>query len=227
MGLLAWKSCRQKRACRSTVGAEMLSLSDGVDAADWIRGLWAEIRGSADPRNALLSAPPNHWVVDCKDLYLYDSVRRDASGGTSTEKRLTLELIILKEFLARGFDSVHWIDTHQMLADSLTKTMPSDYLLARLSEARWCFKSAPAVVRKSKNKAKRSIEVVARLAPTVKPKAFLAKCPHCHADHFAPRHRFALILGREVDLHRPSRFHYCATCLQNFRTAVPTVGLKI
>ena len=54
-GLVAWKSCRQKRACRSTVGAEMLSLSDGVDTADWVRGLWSEINGSKDPREALSS----------------------------------------------------------------------------------------------------------------------------------------------------------------------------
>ena len=157
-GLISWKSTRQKRACRPTVGAELSSLSDGVDAADFVRGLWSEIAGATDVRLALSSAPDCHWVVDCKDLF--DSLNKDASGSTSTEKRLTLELIILKEFLSRGHDRVHWIATDQMLADSLTKAMPSDYVLARLAEAKWCFRSARQLPRSPRRfgQSKRSLD---------------------------------------------------------------------
>ena len=61
--LLVWKSSRQKRACRSTVGAEMLACADTIDMGDLVRGLWAELRGEVDLRGSLERAPEMHWVI--------------------------------------------------------------------------------------------------------------------------------------------------------------------
>ena len=155
--LIFWKSCRQKRACRSTFGSELLACSEGVDSCDYLRGLWSEVvLGNRDPRDALEQPPPAHWSTDSKDLY--DSLVRDSTGGQCTEKRLALELIILKSMLERPFDSVHWVQTRQMLADVLTKGMEGTYMRARLADNLWSYTNDEALGKKPKVPKKKSLE---------------------------------------------------------------------
>ena len=51
--LIDWRSTKQKRACRSTLGAETLALSDTADRLDFCRGLMFEIMNpGADVRRS-------------------------------------------------------------------------------------------------------------------------------------------------------------------------------
>ena len=128
---IMWRSSRQRRVCRSTFGAETLALSDGTDAADYIRGFWHELYHAHDPRDGMLNGAFLHYVTDSKDLF--DSLSKTGVPDCA-EKRLILELVIMREFLSRARDSVHWTSTKQMISDALTKDMPGDYIRDRLSE---------------------------------------------------------------------------------------------
>jgi hypothetical protein len=151
---LDWRSGRQKRAVRSTYGAETLALSDTVDRGDYIRGLYFDLLHNKDPRLSETEGMAMIWITDCRDLY--DHLSRDSAANSTAEARLALELCILKELLARPKHQLCWIGTDQMLADSLTKSsVEADYLRARLSEGKWCYKDTPelARIRKAKKKA--------------------------------------------------------------------------
>ena len=97
-----------------------------------------------------------HWCTDAKDLY--DSLVQEGQTS-SAEHRLALELVILRELLARPGVAVHWVPTDQMLADPLTKTSADPtYLRDRLRDCLWSYKDDPAVAkdRQAKKKANKS-----------------------------------------------------------------------
>ena len=122
---LAWRSSRQKRVARSTFGAEALALGDGVDLADFVRSIWYEVMGLGDLQDALLYAPTLHWVTDAKDVY--DSLSKEGIPSPA-ERRLALDIVILKELLGRPNNFLHWCDTSHMVADGLTKSMQNDHI---------------------------------------------------------------------------------------------------
>ena len=164
--LLDWRSGRQKRACRSTFGAETLALSDTADRGDFMRGLLHEILVGGDPRLSEEEGLPLRWVTDAKDVF--DTLTRQG-GHSTTEHRLALETGILRELLQRHDCSVHWIGTDQMLADCLTKDMAADYLSARLQDCRWSFTDHPQVAksRQAASRVAKTLERVAEAAYTV------------------------------------------------------------
>ena len=164
--LLDWRSGRQKRACRSTFGAETLALSDTADRGDFVRGLLHEILAGGDPRKSEEEGLPLRWVTDAKDVF--DTLTRQG-GHSTTEHRLALETGILRELLQRHDCSVHWIGTDQMLADCLTKDMSADYLSARLRDCRWSFTDHPQVAksRQAASRVAKTQERVTQAALTV------------------------------------------------------------
>jgi hypothetical protein len=98
---LEWKSSRQKRACRSTFGAETLALSDAADVGDYMRGLLYEMQNpAADPRDSEQHGVKVCWATDSKDLY--DRLTRDGPAAL-VEKRLALE----GSRLEAGRDAAH------------------------------------------------------------------------------------------------------------------------
>jgi hypothetical protein len=144
---ISWRSGRQRRVARSTFGSEMLGLADAVDGGDFLRGLYFELETGKDPRLAEVEGLTQHWCTDSRDLY--DTLTKDGVISTS-EKRLMLDLSVMRELLARPKDEAHWVSTTQMLADPLTKAMAPEYLLARLSDNLWSFHSDPNVAKSNK-----------------------------------------------------------------------------
>ena len=149
---LDWRSGRQKRAVRSTYGAETLALSDSVDRGDYLRGLWHDILFGVDPRLSEVDGLPMRWITDCRDLY--DHLSRDGVASTA-EARLALEICILKELLQRPHHELRWIGTDQMLSDCLTKSsIEGAYLRERLQAGTWCYTDTPELARQRKASAK-------------------------------------------------------------------------
>jgi hypothetical protein len=126
-----------------------LALSDAADIGDYLRGLLFEMQNpAADPRDSEQLGVRVCWATDSKDLY--DRLTRDGPAALA-EKRLALELIILRELLDRPGCNVFWVSTEQMLADILAKaTAPPDYLRMRLREARWCLTEQAGVAKAPK-----------------------------------------------------------------------------
>ena len=159
--VIQWRSGRQRRVARSTFGAETLALADAVDGGDFLRGAFHELLTGGDPREGLRSGLNMHWCTDSHDLF--DSLHKDGTVSTA-ERRLALDVLVLKELLERDRDQLHWVSTLQMLADPLTKSMPADYLLSRLRDCTWSFASDPALQKVKKLKAPLPLPKLAALA---------------------------------------------------------------
>ena len=71
---------------------------------------------------------PLAFATDCKSVYNVCS----KSGSIPDEKRVALDLLDLKESISIMGDQIWWIPTDHMLADSLTKNMPTDDLIQYL-----------------------------------------------------------------------------------------------
>ena len=118
---LKWKSQKQERAVSSTLAAELLTVSKGVAEASWTRQFFLEVMESNyDLENALVQSPkiPIIAVTDSKPLY--DHIHGD--HNVCQDKRLAIEILLLRRDIEKYGVCLRWIDTKQMLVDSMTKT---------------------------------------------------------------------------------------------------------
>ena len=135
--LLDWGSKKIHRVVKSTLAAEAAAMSFGFDRSIFARAVYAEINGGRStawqkmskdiPLAIQLADHAGHLpgndialglATDCKSLF--DLCNRPTS--TPTEKRITLDLLDVREHLDRD-DNVlaRWIPTTAMLVDALTK----------------------------------------------------------------------------------------------------------
>jgi hypothetical protein len=163
VNLLMWKSARQRRVARSTFGAECLALGDAVDAADFAKSLLAEVLQLRDLKNCLEGPPGVHWLTDCRDLY--DALTRDTVPSCA-ERRLALDIVIMRELLSRPLQWCHWVDTHHQLADGLTKALQNHHIREVLKTGRYAWQYSDdcrsAKVRKAAPKFTEPVSVPAR-----------------------------------------------------------------
>ena len=106
--LIDWKSYKIRRVVRSTLAAETLAMSDAVDSAMLVALTWSEMLGCDNI--------PVEAITDCRSLY--DNVN---STKMCTEKRLRIDIAMLKQMQERSEIVLQWIDTKEQLADVLTK----------------------------------------------------------------------------------------------------------
>jgi hypothetical protein len=96
-----------KRVCRSTSASEVLSAVEGYDATMWLLALWKEISGQ--DLDALL-------VTDGESLQ-----QKAVLTALLTEKRLRIDMALLREGLRRGEYGLVWAGSSSNLANPLTK----------------------------------------------------------------------------------------------------------
>ena len=107
---LFWQSKRLSRTPRSTLSAETISMVDGMETALLAGKLTSEIL-----HNSKIQIP----VEGVTDNYsLFEAAHTTTAA---TEKRMRIELTILRETITQQEFSLKWIDSPNQLADSLTK----------------------------------------------------------------------------------------------------------
>ena len=107
---LDWKSNKIKRVVNSTLGAEALSLYNGLDAAIATRNLLQDM--TANKYELKLRA-----IIDNKDTY--DAIHSSTNVG---ERRLRREIAAIQQCLKDGeVSSVIWVKGEHQLSDVLTK----------------------------------------------------------------------------------------------------------
>ena len=85
-----------------------------------------------------LTARPSILVTDCKSLY--DALHKEGPDPASTNKRLAIELAIVKAEAVSGETDLRWIDARYQIPDCLTKhaSRKSEAVLQKiLQEAQW------------------------------------------------------------------------------------------
>ena len=131
----AWKSYRMPRVVASTLAGEAQALSTACGTAEWVSLMLAEAQhGSIDLRThaQLSDRVPIIGITDCKSLF--DAVMSVSSPSKVDDKRVAIDLAIIRQAVERTQMSVRWCPTQLMLADSLTKDQadPADLLRAAL-----------------------------------------------------------------------------------------------
>eukprot|EP00971_Amphidinium_carterae_P173221 3434410-Amphidinium_carterae.3 len=128
--IISWKSHKQRRKASSTLGAETIAASEGLSALDWTRTLFEECtRGdfSLSEWERSVASRPATLLTDCKSVY--DALNQLWCSSAKTDKRLSIDLAIKRESLSRDSSRMRWIETHQQLADSITKNSVSPLFL--------------------------------------------------------------------------------------------------
>lgn len=126
--LLAWRSYRIKRVCRSTLAAETSACDVALDLAEYIRKIMVEMLNvncratdrrseKYDPATTMV---PTYIVTDCRSLYDL-LTKMSAPGAGITEKRVAIDIFAIREILPK--ERVRWVPTYRMLADGMTKVM--------------------------------------------------------------------------------------------------------
>nr|XP_039264060.1 uncharacterized protein LOC120339893 [Styela clava] len=112
--LLSWESKRIRRVVKSSLAAETLALSNGIDTAAFVASLFAEI-WNGDINDEKL---PIELVID--NLSLYEAIK---SNKQVQDKRLRVDIAIVKEMIKnKEVSNVYWVEGKLQLADTLTKS---------------------------------------------------------------------------------------------------------
>lgn len=140
-----WRSFKQERQVASTLGAELMTMSRAIAESKWMRSMWCEaIYHGYDLKEDLswTSRLPITLVVDSKPAF--DHIR----GQTMTirDKRLAIEMLLMKRDVAREGVELRWLPTEHMLVDGLTKIgAPMELLRKALVEGRMTLKEDPVI----------------------------------------------------------------------------------
>ena len=108
---------------------------------DWMRTMWTQMTSSEfvlEYYEQFLKARPSILITDCKSLH--DAIHKEGAAPASTDKRLAIELAIVKAKAVSGETDLIWIDARYQIADCLTKhaSRKSEAVLQKvLNEAQW------------------------------------------------------------------------------------------
>ena len=104
-----WQSRKIRRVVKSTLAAEALALVECAETAIYLQEIISQLSGC--------DGLPICCHVDNRSL-----VETLSSGKSVDDKRLRIDLAILKEMLEQGkLRSISWVESSQQLADALTK----------------------------------------------------------------------------------------------------------
>ena len=130
----AWRSYRLKRVVGATFGGETQALMDGLGHAEWIgchlaEGTFLIFHYRREARGRFLKKFELQAIVDCKSVY--DHLQQYASPGSASDKRVAIDLVIIRETLQRIHGVIRWCPTWLQLAHALTKESPEAMDLLR------------------------------------------------------------------------------------------------
>ena len=126
-----WRSFKQDRQTASTLGAELLSMSRAVAEAKWLRSMWEELtcpQYTLEEDREISKRIPIVLSIDSRPAFdhLHGQVM------TIRDKRLAIEMLLMKQDIVKENVTVKWFPTDQMLVDGLTKLGASMLLLRKI-----------------------------------------------------------------------------------------------
>ena len=118
---LRWRSFKLERHTQSTLGSELMSLARGIAECDWMRSLFAEARfPEYDLAQDQLFREKIKTIITIDNKPIYDHTQGD--GIVVKDKRLAIDMLLVRRDIRRHNMILQWVDTRQMIADSLTKS---------------------------------------------------------------------------------------------------------
>ena len=124
VSVLAWNTREIRRVVRSSLGAECAAFSTGLEHTDMFRVLYGELCGGLCDLvkyETFLQMTDALCVNDCTSLADALLAADTAASKTSEDKRLGIELSMIKQLLSRNETRFQWVEGATMPADVLTK----------------------------------------------------------------------------------------------------------
>ena len=122
---LYWEAKKIRRVVKSTLASETLAAVEAVDMAFYLGNMLSQILYNKEKKMPVELYVDNHSLYD--NVYSVKNV---------SEKRLRIDLAILKEMIQNGEVKIFWIDSKAQLADVLTKKGVNPLKIARVFENR-------------------------------------------------------------------------------------------
>nr|CAB3262901.1 uncharacterized protein LOC100184952 [Phallusia mammillata] len=119
--LLSWQSKRIRRVVRSTLAAETLAMSDGLETAFFLTTLWNEVLFGS---HKLPGLPIEAFTDSCSLCAALHSCK------SVSDKRLRVDIGSVKEMMEQHNVIVSWVSSEKQLADCLTKKTASSLALS-------------------------------------------------------------------------------------------------
>ena len=157
--------------CRSTLQAETMSLTKGIESATRLRAAIIDMKGTLDWKdweNSAAAQMGHVWMTDCDSLYEH---LISYKLNSIDNKRLAIDLMALRQlvweregerqqFIDHSVgDYPRWIDTSTMIADPLTKAMNCERLARTLATGRIDLRpTAESLMIKEKNRKARKAQ---------------------------------------------------------------------
>ena len=119
---VTWKSYKLPRAVSSTLGGESQAMSTASGTVEWLSLLLTEaLDGRFEVRQCrfLLAKRPPVLATDCKSLY--DHLISPSSPTAVDDRRTSIDIVIIREFIKLTNAQIRWLPTNRMIADGLTK----------------------------------------------------------------------------------------------------------
>lgn len=156
VSLLGWNSRKIRRKVRSSLGAESAAMSTGLEHTDLLRVMYGELSGDLidlSEHENYLAQTESLVLSDCKSLNDALTSAGSAASKTSEDKRLGIEIAMIKQRMARMETKFQWVDAQYMCSDVLTKGLHRgrlDLLSALMSSARYKIKPTDEMLEKRK-----------------------------------------------------------------------------
>ena len=130
--ILDWRSFRTPRVTSSSLAAEAQAGGQAADS-DFACRYWHSLTHPNLKLKELLKAPSSlapSMVTDAKALY--DSYHREGVSSSVVDKRVSLEIRVMKEMMEELGGQLRWMSSERQIADELTKESARSLLAARL-----------------------------------------------------------------------------------------------
>ena len=135
--ILDWRSMKTPRIARSSLAAESQAGGQAVDAVEFVCRFWHHLEYPNLPLKNLIEAKSSLvpvMVTDAKALF--DSFHREGGCSSVVDRRVSLEVMVLKERLLQLGGSLRWMSSERQFADGLTKESARSLLAQRLRHGR-------------------------------------------------------------------------------------------
>ena len=140
VSFVGWKSYKLPRVVSSTLAGEAQCFSSASGIAEWCMLILSEaLDGSFSLQDVdeVLQRRSPIGMSDCRSLY--DHLITLGCGGTLDDKRVAIDVAVIRQSIARSRLQPRWVPTDRMVADGLTKDKgePLDLLRSVFRSARY------------------------------------------------------------------------------------------
>eukprot|EP00435_Cladocopium_sp_Y103_P006856 s1452_g2.t1 len=131
--MLEWRSLKLPRVARSSLAAETQAAACAADATDFICKFWSYFENPNRKLSDLLGQESSLRPVMITDAKaLYDSYHRESVTSSVTDRRIALEIRVIKELIQELKGELKWVSSERQWADGLTKISARQLLASRL-----------------------------------------------------------------------------------------------